>query len=372
AGRALQLSRELFDRDLEEEFLQRLEAAKSNIPENKNGRVIYEKFVKPAMLDWAKAIAHYAISSLFQDYKTDSRIFSFRVHDEDRETLTSGKTKLLLGRTRVTSEITQESDVLSYAILYMGEHNLTGSVRKFDSAEAYEAMAREVKAVYESANFPETIRVMDRHFGGAAYSLSSLFKDEQRRILNEILASTREDLESRFRLIIERYEPLMKFLDATGVPMPPALRSAADVVLQGDLWNAIHSENLDFDLLRALLDEGLMRERRVLDYPIRHAFVTRTETLLEQFAEHPEDLELARSAKRLAETAKPLALGLEMWRAQNLYWDLLQHRAPEMRGRAEHGDPQAAEWISEFAALGDQLGFAARHLNTPQAVQMAA
>src|SRR5256885_12283306 len=60
-----------------------------------------------------------------------------------------------------------------------------------------------------STLFPYTtlfrsIRVMDRHFGQTSYSLKSLFKDEQRRILNEILASAREDLEGRFRLITDR------------------------------------------------------------------------------------------------------------------------------------------------------------------------
>ena len=73
--------------------------------------------------------------------------------------------KLAIGRVRIISEITHETDVLSYAILYMGEHNLIGGVRKFDSNDASEAMAREVKAAYEGADFPEVIRLIDRHFG---------------------------------------------------------------------------------------------------------------------------------------------------------------------------------------------------------------
>src|SRR4029077_7761085 len=117
----------------------------------------------------------------------------------------------------------------------MGEHNLTGGVRKFDSAEAYEAMVREIRTAYEAADFPETIRVIDRHFGQSAYSLTSLFKDEQRRILEEILASTREDLESRFRLITERYEPLVKFLQSLHAPPPPGLETVFDFVLHSDI-----------------------------------------------------------------------------------------------------------------------------------------
>jgi len=45
-----------------------------------------------------------AISSLFQQYGDKTRIFSFRVEDEDRHILTSGKTRLTLGRVRIVSE----------------------------------------------------------------------------------------------------------------------------------------------------------------------------------------------------------------------------------------------------------------------------
>src|SRR5262249_1309727 len=147
-----------------------------------------------------------------------SRIFSFSVEDENRHVFTAGKTRLAVGRTRMTSEITQDSAAFSYAMLYIGEHNVTGGAGKFDSPQAYEAMVQEIKAPYEAADFPQTIRVIDRHFGQAAYSLKSLFKDEQRRILHEILASTRDDLENRLRLVTERYTPLMKFLESVGAP----------------------------------------------------------------------------------------------------------------------------------------------------------
>ena len=65
AGRVLQLAGQLFGGSLEPEFLDRLERAKSNIAEHKDGRLIYERFVKPAMLDLINVGAHFAMSSLF-------------------------------------------------------------------------------------------------------------------------------------------------------------------------------------------------------------------------------------------------------------------------------------------------------------------
>ncbi|MBN1869588.1 MAG: DUF3536 domain-containing protein [Candidatus Omnitrophica bacterium] len=48
AARAMQLAKKAGAGNLEEEFLNRLESAKSNVPEMKNGRAIYNQFVTPA------------------------------------------------------------------------------------------------------------------------------------------------------------------------------------------------------------------------------------------------------------------------------------------------------------------------------------
>src|SRR5262249_17252214 len=54
AARTLQLYELVFGESIEPMFLDRLSIAKSNIPEHQDGRVIYEKFVRPAMVDRKK------------------------------------------------------------------------------------------------------------------------------------------------------------------------------------------------------------------------------------------------------------------------------------------------------------------------------
>ncbi len=68
AGRALQLAGQLFSEDLATPFLDLLAQAHSNLPEQGDGRAIYERYVQPAMVDLEKVGAHYAVSSLFEEY----------------------------------------------------------------------------------------------------------------------------------------------------------------------------------------------------------------------------------------------------------------------------------------------------------------
>lgn len=373
AARALQLARELFDQDLEPGFLERFQHARSNLSENGDGRTIYERFVKPAMIDWPKAAAHYAISSVFRQYGEHTPIFSFSFEDADRQLLSAGKTRLALGRVRVISEITQESQVLAYAIIYLGEHNLTGGVRLMMSDEAYGAMKREVSEVFERADYPEIIRLIDRHMGGTAYSLQSLFKDEQRRILDDILASTREDLDNRFRLIAERYAPLMRFLQTVGAPLPAGLDTATDFVLHSDLCRELNAEQLNFDALRSLILEGKKRGGRVFDPQLSFVVKNRMEEMICAFAAEPEGVARMQALAQLAELVVPLPLGLNLWKVQNTYWELTQKALPDFRARAAAGSEPARDWVVQFAALGSTLGFGAKDLQSAAPVaEMAA
>jgi hypothetical protein len=68
----------------------------------------------------------------------------------------------------------------------------------------------------------------------------------------------------------------------------------------------------------------------------------------------------------------PLSLGLNVWRVQDTYWETLQKQVPEIRQRAEQGNEKAAQWLSEFATLGDRLGFAAPNLRVEAKMEMAA
>ena len=75
AGRAVQLAQDLFGDSLESQFMERLASAQSNLPEYGDGRRIYEKFVRPAMVDWEQVGAHYAVSSLLNATLSE-RIFA--------------------------------------------------------------------------------------------------------------------------------------------------------------------------------------------------------------------------------------------------------------------------------------------------------
>ncbi len=139
AARAIQLAADLLGEDLEPGFLDVLGVAKSNIPPHDDGRAIYANFVKPAIMTRERAGAHYAISSLFDSYPEEARIYSFTVRQLERQLFTSGNARLALGRIEVAFEITRNSDLVSYAVLHLGDHNVNCGARFDGDVEAYQA-----------------------------------------------------------------------------------------------------------------------------------------------------------------------------------------------------------------------------------------
>ncbi|MEW6458955.1 MAG: DUF3536 domain-containing protein [Bacillota bacterium] len=355
AGRVIQLAQELFDEDLESPFLDILSRAESNVAEYRNGVYLYEQHVRPAMVDLPQVAAHYAISSLFEDYAPRARIYCYTVERLDHKNLASGRIRLTVGRARVTSEITRESAALCYGVLYFGDHNLSAGVRAHRDEDAYRALVQAVTAAFEGGSLPEVIRILDRYFEGIPYSLKLLFRDEQRKILDQILASTLADLEANYRHIYEHHASLMRFLGALGIPQPKELRTAAEFVLNTDLRRAFADEEFSLKRIAKLLDQaaacGVPLDSAGLDYVLEQTM----ERMAGRLQAEPHNLDTLTGLNAAVGLARSLPFTVDLWKVQNIYYELLQRVYSGFEERAAAGDDRARVWIEHFAALGDKL-----------------
>jgi len=355
AGRAIQLAQELFGDDLESRFLELLAKAKSNIPDQGDGRRLFESFVKPAMVDLKKVAAHYAASSLFEEYAESAPVYCYTVDREDYQSSEAGRAKLVLGRARVASEIIRESAHLCFGVLHLGDHNVDCSVGGYQGEENYQSLVKEISEAFDRADFPETIRLLDRHFEGPGYSLTSLFRDEQRRILDIILESTVADAEAIFGQLYETNAPLMRFLKDSGTPPPKALYAAAEVGLNAGLRRAFEDEDLSPEVIETFLDEssseGISLDEPTLEYAFRHNL----ENMGERLVTNPDELFVLQRLERGLGLTSSLPFQVNLWKLQNICYELLETTYPEFKAKAERGEEEARGWIDAFDALIQKL-----------------
>jgi alpha-amylase/alpha-mannosidase (GH57 family) len=356
AARTIQLYQELFGETIEPMFLDRLELAKSNIPEHKDGRVVYDKFVKPAMVDRRKVAAHFALISLFENPAEETKVYCYKVQTQDLRAIEAGRSKLIVGRARITSEITEESDDFTFGSLYMGDHSMNAGVRPYKDEQDFNSLKQELSEPFNRADFPEVIRLVDKNFPESTYSLRSIFHDDQRKILNSIMKSTLTEAEMVYRQLYETHAPMMRFVSDLRAPLPRAFSMAAEFALNSSLRSAFEGvDNLDFTRINALFDEArannVTLDGETLGFALRKAI----RHLSEQFLENSDNLDLMKKLEAAAGLARSLPFEVNVWRSQNNYYEMLQKIYPDWLEKALAGNPDAREWVEHFVAVGKNL-----------------
>jgi alpha-amylase/alpha-mannosidase (GH57 family) len=351
AARALQLD----GGGLERPFLDLLEKAQSNVPANKDGRIIFEKFVRPAMVDIVKVAAHHAVSSVFAGPGEHTKIFCYTAEREDHRAFGAGRSRLVVGRTFISSGLTGETERLSYAVLHFGDHILDGAVRKYRGGEAYEAVAEQLASAFSSGDLPGTIRLMGQHFDASGYSLRSLFRDEQRRILRIVIESAVSDVQTLCGQVYEANAPLMRFVRELGVPQPRTFEGVAQLWIVGQCRAELAQEVPDADHVRRLLEEadqvGIQFDHHSIGFAAERAVAR----LAARLQEAPEDLERLADLEAAVRITDDFPFDVDLWEAQNYCYELAHQVHPRVSQQAAAGDGPAREWVAHFLELARLL-----------------
>jgi hypothetical protein len=192
AARALRLAEETGAGPLEPDLLRRLAEATSNLPEQGDGRRVFEHHVRPAEVDLERAAAHHAAAVAFGDGSDPLLARAFDIGLE-------------AGRIAVTSRLTLEH------------------------------------AAYE----PE-----------ASPTLESLLPDARRRILARRLEAPRREFETLCRELLRQHAVLLDQACALDGALPAPLAAAAAVVFDLDLRQALEQEPLDPSHLARLFERA--------------------------------------------------------------------------------------------------------------------
>ncbi len=356
AGRVLQLAAKLFGEEgaaLEAEFLDVLARAKSNVPEQGDGAAVYRKWVTGARIELEHVGAHYAIASMFQPSPDASQIFCFDVQRQSYDVLTSGRGRIGLGRARMRSQITDEVEEICFAVLHLGDQSLSAAVKRFVPAEAaaWNRFNEKARLAIGRADLPELVRWIDSFFHSTTYSLTSLFADEQHRILKSILNQTVSEVEESLMRIYEEHASLLHFLGETDVPAPPALALAAGFALNASLRRALESDPYDAAefarLLRRAATDNIQLDLPVLSYAA-DSRMKRSMVALEG-ATPRQNMNVMAETLAIAESLRALPGRSNLWQAQNIWNDLLH------QSKTGHWN---GDWHESFRRLGSALNIA--------------
>ncbi|WP_429886177.1 DUF3536 domain-containing protein [Geoalkalibacter halelectricus] len=355
ASRSIQLAEEACGAHLEAEFLEWLEKVPSNLDKYLHGAQIYRQLVQPTRLDLRRVAAHHAIASEFEGNHRTHQIYSYEANNLVYDQSRAGRILLASGHTRVRSHITWNQAEYIFAVLHFGDHNLTAGIREFRGSQDLHTVQTELRDAFEGSNLTEVIRLFDRHFPQGTYSLSHLFKDEQRKVLNLILQKPLEEIHQTYQGIYDNQFALLRFLRDIGAPAPQALIAPAECVLSARLRKFFDNPVLDLLALKEAAGEVERLALRLRDETLGFAAGRQIARQMNKLARAPRNLAFLITINETLETLEQLPIKLDLWRAQNAYYAICQQLCPSVQKSLLAGEPGLTEWFEQFRRLGQAL-----------------
>jgi alpha-amylase/alpha-mannosidase (GH57 family) len=350
AARVVQLAGMALGMDLEAEFLERIAHAGGNTRELPDGRAVFDRSVRPAMLALDRVAAHYAVHRLFDS--PAARVYSYEIIDDQGTRLTSGRARLIVGNATFRSCIDFDEAHLSFCALHMGDHVVSCGVRPFAGAEAFEEVRAAATEAFERADFAVVLRIMDRQFGGTSYSIGSLFRDEQHTVVRSILKPALEQIDHSYRQIYEQHAPLAQFLRSLNLTVPRRIQLVGSFVLSQSLRHILESAKPDLRRAGEIVAEaargGIGLDEQVVTRAVLDAM---TRAITAPTAD-PDPVATCRTLLDLVLFVGTLPFAVDLWPLQEYF---LEHLRPLLALLAERQDPESAASHTLISMLGRAL-----------------
>jgi alpha-amylase/alpha-mannosidase (GH57 family) len=351
ACRAIQLSRQLTEKDLELEFLSKLEKAPSNVPAYENGATVYRKFVLPSKTNLTRVGMHYAVSSIFEEEPDSLPLFNYKATNESFVKKEAGEQKLVTGITKVQSLVTRSEKKFAFAVIYLGKHDLIGNLSLDIELDKFTGMQSRMVTAFEEGRLGDVISIMQTYFGPEKYSIWSLFKEEKRKILDFIAHQGMEDIESSLRRTYNRDYPLVNALANNDIPIPKAYKTTFEYILNADLLKCFQPERISIKTLERIVGEMERWNLKIEDAgKVERLAGESIFKEINRVNSERENLKRIERLNRLFPILKKFELEPNLHQSQNLYFQMYLDNKEKKQADLLEG------WLKQFYLLGENLG----------------
>ncbi len=361
AARALQLGQEFSGEDLEQPFLSILERAVSNVPEEGNGRTIYSRRIKPAVVDYPKVANQWVISWCRDRLRQcPSSVYHYRAEPHDLEDGTQGSLFLATGRLRLTSGVTLETRDLAFFTVYLGSYLYRTQVKANLAAPDYQAWKSEFFEALEKA--PEDlIPLMVRRLGETYYSFHDIFREEKLQLFQDLMHDNQEEALSLISHNFEAAHALLKAMAAEGLPLPRLYRALGEITLNRrlvELLRKLEPEPAQVATSQDILD--LVQDAASLGLKLESGEGARIlgRILSRHLADLAADFQVVNVARlrQFGDLVIRMPITVDLTEAQEFMFNLMKEHFPEVAARAAK-DPKAEALARQLIELMEAASF---------------
>jgi hypothetical protein len=246
--------------------------------------------------------------------------------------------------------ITRSEEKFAFAVVCIGVHNIIGNISLDMEPDKFAGMQFRITNAFDEGRLGDVIGIMQTYFGPEKYTIWQLFKDEKRKILDQIARTSLEELEESLRRAYNRDYPLVNALANNDIPVPNAYRATFEYILNADLVKNFQAEKINIKTLERLLGEIERWSLRIEDPDnISRLAGEAIFKELKRFGSERDNVKRLQRLNRLFPLMAKFKLDPNLYQVQNLYFEI----SVESRQKTKE---LSKEWVEQFSILGDNLG----------------
>lgn len=363
AARAIDLATRFIGAEaaaLEAEFLSQLAMAPSNLPAYDSGADVYRQLAATARVEPAQVAVHCLMAALLGPEANNwARGYCYRVDRRDYYQQHLGERAFAMARYQLVSDVTWERHDFVVALLHLDDWDMRASVMPWDECPDYRQLKETLICCFVDGE-ATIAAALARHFGERTWGVADIFGEERHRILQQLGCGTQIVLERAYERAYGENQRLLAAFQGYGLPVPPELELAAEVVLSRRCDRGLQAlergserPTNSLQILEAIMETVAEAERLHCRLRLSAAGRGRLRRLLwhalrQLLAAEAPDTGTSTYAGQLVEVARKLQFQIGLDCAQEWYCQWLQDAVARQGTRAQRT-------LTPFLSLGKAL-----------------
>lgn len=235
AYRAVELSEEFHTGDLQCEFFNRMQEIKSNQKSYRDGAAIVKRLIKKDQLRSERLVATVTMRSLFEPYDKFQEFYGTQFTYEDYHTTSYDSHTMAVGSVALQSQATLESSHFYFLVLHLGGNDVSCGVAPMPDMSEYTRITKAFLRIYSQEPLKDVIDKIESHFDSKLFTLSHLFEDDQRFLIQRIAQKSFEEYEGFFTQYVQSQRKLMEYARTQKSQMANAYRGLLSFLIHLEL-----------------------------------------------------------------------------------------------------------------------------------------
>ncbi len=330
AARAMQLASRFTDKNLEENFLNILSQAKSNIPEHGTGKDIFERFVKPSIVTSKQIASLWALSSLYEDFEDEEQVYCYTISKKAYKKVQKGTSTFVIGHIEIQSKITLQKSNMIFALMQYAGGDFHCAIKEYSDDIEFNKIKNSLIKTYLMDTLTEIIRAMDEIFGKEYFTLKDIFIEERRKILQILLKGKLEKFSQIYQQMYDEGKGAIYNLQGLGLNIPDEFKISAAYALSRKFNDIVkHSGGfLDEELIQQAMDINFEAKRVDIQLDKKSSNAIFSKKILQNVNRlvHSFEIQQAEVLLEIFETIEKLELQIDIAEAQNIYFAKIYHK----------------------------------------------